>query len=182
MPWYKQTKYIILLLILVFPVGLYFTWRYTNWPTRTKKFVSYVGTGLFLLMVVIGAFAPTPQTSQEAITAPKTAEMTPSTTSTGDSAKNADTTPSASKSPSDSDAIFEAAITCQEYAESYFKVKDVNISHDQSTIERKQDNGTILIKANIADSQGTLRQEKPLGTMECTASVDGMTVTNFLAY
>ena len=87
-----------------------------------------------------------------------------------------------SQTPARDDSIFEAEITCQEYAESYFGAKDINIHHDQSSIKRKNPDGSILIKVNIADSQGLLRPEKPLGTMECTTTVDGMRVTKFLVY
>lgn len=80
------------------------------------------------------------------------------------------------------DALFEADITCQEYAESYFGVKDVNVHYDQSSIRRKNADGTLLIKANIADSQGAFKPEKPLGTMECTTDSTGMQVINFIAY
>ncbi len=89
------------------------------------------------------------------------------------------TTPS---SNSDEDVLFEAEVTCQEYAESYFGVKDVNMHYDQASIRRKQPDGTLLIKAKIADSQGAFRPEKPLGTMECTTDGTGMQVIDFITY
>lgn len=84
--------------------------------------------------------------------------------------------------PAVDDSIFEAEITCQEHAESYFNVDNINISYDQSSIKRKNPDGTVLIKANIADSQGAFRQQKPLGTMECSTSSDGMRVISFRNY
>ncbi len=90
--------------------------------------------------------------------------------------------PATSPSNPDDDLLFEAEITCIRYAETYFDVKDVNINYDQASIKRKQADGTLLIKANIADSQGFFRPEKPLGMMECATSSDGMSVVNFLTY
>ena len=80
------------------------------------------------------------------------------------------------------DSIFEAEITCQQYAERYFNVEDINISYDQSSIKRKNPDGSILIKVNIADSRGAFSQQKPLGIMECTTGSDGMRVSSFNAY
>lgn len=80
------------------------------------------------------------------------------------------------------DSIFEAEITCQQYAESYFNVENINISYDQSSIKRKNPDGSILIKVNIADSRGAFSQQKPLGIMECTTGSDGMHVSSFNTY
>jgi hypothetical protein len=90
--------------------------------------------------------------------------------------------PATPPSNPDDDLLFEAEITCIRYAETYFGVKDVNINYDQASIKRKQADGTLLIKANIADSQGFFRPEKPLGMMECTTSADGISVIGFLTY
>jgi hypothetical protein len=87
-----------------------------------------------------------------------------------------------SQAPARDDSIFEAEITCQEYAEIYFRVKDVNIIDSQASIKRKNPDGSILIKSVIADSQGLLRPAKPLGVMECTTSGDGMRVQQFVNY
>lgn len=92
-------------------------------------------------------------------------------------------TTSVSPSPTQADdTLFEAEITCQEYAENQFGVNDINISYDQSSIKRKNADGTIIIKVNIADSKGLLQPQKPLGIMECTTDSTGMKVTNFLNY
>lgn len=80
------------------------------------------------------------------------------------------------------DPVFEAEITCQQHAEKQLLVKDVNLGYDQSSIKRKNPDGTILIKANIADSQGFWRQSKPLGIMECTTDPTGMSVISFINY
>jgi len=80
------------------------------------------------------------------------------------------------------DAILEAEVTCQQYAEAYFKVKDINISYDQSSIRRQNPDGTILIKANIADANGWLGAQKPLGVMECTTVGNGLEVLSFRVY
>ncbi len=83
---------------------------------------------------------------------------------------------------SSDDAIFEAEVSCVAYAQSYFNVKDINVGYDQSSIERVQSDGTILIKVNIADSRGFLRAEKAIGVMECTTSADGLRVIKFISY
>ncbi len=34
--WYQKTGWIIALLILIFPVGLFLMWKYTNWKKTGK--------------------------------------------------------------------------------------------------------------------------------------------------
>jgi len=80
------------------------------------------------------------------------------------------------------DALLEAEVTCQQHAEKYFGVKDINISYDQSSIRRANPDGTLLVKANIADANGVFGAQKPLGVMECTTTADGMTATAFRVY
>jgi len=46
--WYQKTGWIIALLILFFPVGLFLMWKYANW----NKVVKGVVTGVFALMVI----------------------------------------------------------------------------------------------------------------------------------
>ncbi|GCA66191.1 hypothetical protein KGMB01110_06270 [Mediterraneibacter butyricigenes] len=48
--WYQKTGWIIALLILFFPVGLFLMWKYTNW----KKPVKGVVTALILIIAVMG--------------------------------------------------------------------------------------------------------------------------------
>ena len=48
--WYQKTGWIIALLILFFPVGLFLMWKYTNW----KKPVKGVITVLILIIAVMG--------------------------------------------------------------------------------------------------------------------------------
>lgn len=89
---------------------------------------------------------------------------------------------STASSTSVDDPVFEAEVTCKQHAEKQLLVNDINVGYDQSSIKRKNPDGTILIKANIADSQGLWRQQKPLGIMECTTDSTGMLVTSFLNY
>jgi hypothetical protein len=79
----------------------------------------------------------------------------------------------------DEDALLDAEMTCARYAERLYKVKDVNVHFNYSSIKRRQDDGSLLIKANIADSQGISRPEKPIGIMECVTDPTGMTVRDF---
>lgn len=78
--------------------------------------------------------------------------------------------------------LFEADVSCKAYAEKQLLVKDINVHLDQSSIRRQQADGTILIKANIADSQGFWKPEIPLGIMECTTDPTGILVLNFEHY
>lgn len=58
-PWYKRTGWIIALLILFWPVGLYLMWNYTNW----NKVVKWVITGFLVvvgLLSIIGVMNPSP--------------------------------------------------------------------------------------------------------------------------
>lgn len=93
-----------------------------------------------------------------------------------------DPEPQPTANQAETDAIFEAEITCQQYAESYFGVKDINIHYDQSSIKRKNLDGSILIKVSISDSRGLLRADEPLGTMECKTNMNGSKVVNFVTY
>jgi len=48
--WYQKTLFIILLLILFFPVGLFLMWKYANWKPKTK----WIITGVFIAIFFIG--------------------------------------------------------------------------------------------------------------------------------
>lgn len=52
--WYQKTVWIILLLILCFPVGIFLMWKYTNW----KKAVKIVISALFIFFFYSAATAP----------------------------------------------------------------------------------------------------------------------------
>lgn len=78
--------------------------------------------------------------------------------------------------------VIEAQAACAQYAEIMLGVKDINISYNQSSIKRQNADGTVLLKANIAEDRGFLRSDQPLGIMECTTSADGMRVLHFTSY
>lgn len=80
------------------------------------------------------------------------------------------------------DALIEAQAACAQYAELTLNVKDVNISYTQSSIRKRNDDGTVLIKANIAEDKGWFKSDIPLGIMECTTDSTGTKVINFLHY
>jgi hypothetical protein len=111
--------------------------------------------------------------SPTATAVPKSATVAPKTS-------NSSTPPP--NSTTNDNLILEAEATCKEYAQSYFGVQDINMSYDQSSIRRINPDGSILIKAKIADSQGAFHRQKPLGTMECTTEKTGMRVINFITY
>ncbi len=52
--WYQKTVWIILLLILCFPVGIFLMWKYTNW----KKPVKIIISAFFVLLVYSTVTAP----------------------------------------------------------------------------------------------------------------------------
>ena len=52
--WYQKTGWIIALLILFFPVGLFLMWKYTNW----KKPVKGIITALILIFALSGIVSP----------------------------------------------------------------------------------------------------------------------------
>ncbi|MBO5934043.1 MAG: DUF4236 domain-containing protein [Clostridia bacterium] len=49
--WYQKTGYIILLLVLFFPVGLFLMWKYTNWGKKVKIAISVIFALLFIIAV-----------------------------------------------------------------------------------------------------------------------------------
>lgn len=57
--WYQSTGWIIALLILFFPVGLFLMWKYTNW----NKAVKWVVTGVFAFAVLVNAVGGSNSTS-----------------------------------------------------------------------------------------------------------------------
>ena len=52
--WYQKTGWIIALLILFFPVGLFLMWKYTNW----KKTVKGIITAIILIFALAGIASP----------------------------------------------------------------------------------------------------------------------------
>jgi hypothetical protein len=60
-PWYRQTAYIVLLLIFFFPLGLVLLWLRNDWPAWARGIVTGV-VGIFALIVIAGVAAgpPTP--------------------------------------------------------------------------------------------------------------------------
>ena len=52
--WYQKTGWIIALLILFFPAGLFLMWKYSNW----KKPIKCTITALILICAVIGVTTP----------------------------------------------------------------------------------------------------------------------------
>lgn len=52
--WYQKTGWIIALLILFFPVGLFLMWKYTNW----KKPIKGIITALILIIALSGIVSP----------------------------------------------------------------------------------------------------------------------------
>lgn len=47
--WYQKNPFIILLLVLFFPVGLYLMWKHSDWSPKTK----WIVTGVLLVFVFI---------------------------------------------------------------------------------------------------------------------------------
>lgn len=56
--WYQHTAWIIALLIIFWPVGLYLMWKHTNWSKNVKIVISTIAVLSFVLMVVAIANAP----------------------------------------------------------------------------------------------------------------------------
>ncbi|MEE0963680.1 MAG: DUF4236 domain-containing protein [Ruminococcus bromii] len=47
--WYQKTGYIILLLVLFFPVGIFLMWKYTNWNKKVKIAISVILALFFVI-------------------------------------------------------------------------------------------------------------------------------------
>lgn len=64
MKWYQKPLWIIVLLFLFFPVGLFLMWKYSNWSKQAKWAV----TGAFAVFVVLLALTtPSEPTNQETV-------------------------------------------------------------------------------------------------------------------
>lgn len=74
-PWYTKTGWIIALLILFFPVGLFLAWKYSNWKTSGK-----VVATVFVAVVAIYALAGGGDNTEEPVSS--VAVMQESTEST----------------------------------------------------------------------------------------------------
>lgn len=75
--WYQKTGWIIALLILFFPVGLFLMWKYANW----NKVVKWVVTGVFALGVLANATggSNTASTTTTPESTPTVTQETPTT-------------------------------------------------------------------------------------------------------
>lgn len=67
--WYQKSVFIVLFLVVFFPVGLYLLWKYTAWSKIVKWLVS-VPFGIFWIFTTIALFSgnPTPTQTQPATT------------------------------------------------------------------------------------------------------------------
>lgn len=76
--WYQKTGWIIALLVLFFPVGLFLMWKYANW----NKVVKWVITGFFALMVIanMGSGSKTASTTTTPENTPTATQETQPTT------------------------------------------------------------------------------------------------------
>jgi len=60
--WFKQTGWVIALLIFFWPIGLFLMWKYTNWSKRVKIIVSIVeAIGLLLFWIAVANSPPSIQ-------------------------------------------------------------------------------------------------------------------------
>ena len=53
-PWYKKAGWIIASLILLYPLGLFLMWKYTDWALKTKKIASIAFGIWYVLALIIG--------------------------------------------------------------------------------------------------------------------------------
>lgn len=67
--WYQQTGWIVFLLIVFFPVGLFLMWKYTNWNKWLK-----VGITLFFIWAL---FSPSSSKDNTALPKNEEAHLTP---------------------------------------------------------------------------------------------------------
>ena len=58
--WFQKKQYIIILIILFFPIGLYLMWKHSDWNKKTKVIV----TSIFLIGAI---FAKTDESSDSKI-------------------------------------------------------------------------------------------------------------------
>ena len=54
-PWYKKAGWIIASLILLYPLGLFLMWKYTDWTPKTKKIASIAFGIWYVLALIIGS-------------------------------------------------------------------------------------------------------------------------------
>ena len=54
-PWYKKIGWIIVSLILLYPLGLFLMWKYTDWTPKTKKIASIAFGIWYVLALIIGS-------------------------------------------------------------------------------------------------------------------------------
>lgn len=57
-PWFKQTGWVIAILILFWPAGIFLMWKYTKWPMWVKIVVSTIEAICLFLFALIVATAP----------------------------------------------------------------------------------------------------------------------------
>ena len=54
-PWYKKVGWIIASLILLYPLGLFLMWKFTDWTPKTKKIASIAFGIWYVLALIIGS-------------------------------------------------------------------------------------------------------------------------------
>ena len=149
--WYQQTGWIIALLILFFPVGLYLMWKYTNWSTVAKSIIS----GIIGLLAIFSLANPSP--TLESITI--------SSTVSGQLEVNQDYVIDIVGSPTD------ASITGLEY-QSYnqdIATFEKKLGSDNQAVLHTISPGTVTIcvtKSNIASNTLTFEIIDPSAVQE----------------
>lgn len=72
-PWYQTNAGVIVLLVLFFPIGLYFMWEHTDWNKNIKTGLSIV-LGLYALILTASLVSQPPTTKKDE---PKAAVVAP---------------------------------------------------------------------------------------------------------
>lgn len=81
--------------------------------------------------------------------------------------------------------IDDAKYTCKSYAAKLYGYKKVDIKQISSGggyMEKRLDDGNVLIKSQIAGDNGIMHAQQPLGTMECVTTSNGMSIVSFDLY
>ena len=98
-PWYRRTRYVTLLLIFFFPVGLALLWLRGDWSVRRRGLISGV-TAVWAIILIAGTTSTPPTTVALSPAAGQNSSSPIATAATAATAGTPSRSPSAAPSPS----------------------------------------------------------------------------------
>lgn len=170
MKWYQKPIWIVVLLIVFFPVGLYLMWRYTKW----HKTVKAIAAGLVILVAIpfwvsacssndsVGKTQQTTIQESEEVVTTSVAETTLHTTTHKETPTPAETKSSKTETAASTEVAIETVM--QTSGGGVLRVHYLDVGQADSAFIELPDGKTMLIDAgNKGDGSSVVSYIKNLG-------------------